>query len=63
MAAQPGGAERWRTGLRRELTWLVLLKIAALALLWWLFFSPVHRTGVDGHAAGQHFGLEERAHD
>jgi len=29
----------WRDTLRRELTWLMALKIAALALLWWLFFS------------------------
>ena len=63
MEAQSSGAVRWRTDLRRELTWLVLLKIAALALLWWLFFSPAHRPGVDAQATSQRFGLEERAHD
>src|SRR2546429_7373790 len=29
----------WRHTLRRELAWLMTLKVAALALLWWLFFS------------------------
>jgi hypothetical protein len=28
----------WRGQLRRELTWVLVLKVAALALLWWLFF-------------------------
>jgi type II secretory pathway component PulM len=44
---QPG----WRHVLRRELTWLLALKAAALILLWWLFFSPAHRTPVDAAAA------------
>jgi hypothetical protein len=41
----------WRRTLRRELTWLLALKGAALVLLWWLFFSPPHRVPVDGAAA------------
>jgi len=27
------------------------LKVAALVLLWWLFFSPPHHSPVDGEAA------------
>jgi len=33
------------------------LKIAALALLWWLFFSPGHRLAVDAQAASLRFGV------
>jgi len=47
----------WRRTLRRELTWLMTLKIAALALLWWLFFSPAHRSPVDGRAASRRFAV------
>jgi hypothetical protein len=47
----------WRRRLRRELTGLVALKIAALALLWWAFFSPAHRITVDGEAARERLGL------
>lgn len=36
--------------LRRHLTVLLLLKCAALALLWVLFFSPAHRIRVDARA-------------
>ena len=43
-----------RTGtLRRHLTVLVALKLAALALLWALFFSPAHRPRVDPQTVGQ----------
>jgi hypothetical protein len=47
----------WRRTLRRELTWLMTLKVAALALLWWLFFSPPHRSAVDGRAASRRFAV------
>jgi hypothetical protein len=47
----------WRRNLRRELTGLVVLKIAALALLWWAFFSPAHRITVDGEAASRRLGI------
>ena len=35
---QASGAEDWRKGLRRELAWIVALKLAALGVLWALFF-------------------------
>jgi len=47
----------WRRTLRRELAWLMTLKVAALALLWWLFFSPPHHSPVDGRAASRRFGM------
>jgi hypothetical protein len=50
-------AASWRRRLRRELTGLLALKVAALALLWWLFFSPPHRITVDGETASRRFGV------
>ena len=47
----------WRRTLRRELAWLMTLKVAALALLWWLFFSPAHHSPVDGRAASRRFAV------
>jgi hypothetical protein len=53
-AGDPAG---WRRALRRELSVLLLLKLFALTLLWWLFFSPQHRVRVDARATQQHLGL------
>ncbi len=55
----------WRGILRRHLTVLLAVKLAALALLWALFFSPAHRTAVDGQAAGRHLAVaaKEGTHD
>ena len=47
----------WRSALRRELIWLLVLKGAALWLLWWLFFSPAQRTPVDAAAAGRRLAV------
>jgi hypothetical protein len=70
MAAGSGGAAgspplAWRRVLRRHLAWLLLVKFAALALLWALFFSPAHRTFVDGQAAGRQLAVapKEGTHD
>ncbi len=35
-----------RSTLRRELTLALLFKAVAIFLLWFLFFSPAHRTHV-----------------
>jgi hypothetical protein len=48
----------WRAVLRRDVSLLLLFKALALALLWWLFFSPAHRPAVDAAATGQHLALE-----
>lgn len=55
----------WRGILRRHLTVLLAVKLAALALLWALFFSPAHRTAVDGQTAGRHLQVAppEAIHD
>jgi hypothetical protein len=61
----PGSASppavSWRNALRRHLAWLLLLKFAALALLWALFFSPAHRTPVDGRMTGRQLALGQPA--
>jgi hypothetical protein len=56
-----GGREQtlWRRRLRREVAGLIALKVVALALLWWLFFSPAHRTVVDADAAGHRLGVPQ----
>ena len=51
----------WRRRLRREMAALIALKLVAFALLWWLFFSPAHRTVVDADAAGRRLGMTEAA--
>jgi hypothetical protein len=51
----------WRRRLSREVAGLIVLKLAALALLWWLFFSPAHRTVVDADAAGRRLGVPRAA--
>jgi uncharacterized membrane protein len=51
----------WRRRLSRELAGLIAIKLVALALLWWLFFSPAHRTAVDADAAGRRLGVVEAA--
>ena len=43
----------WRGRLRRELTWLLLIKSVALLLLWWLFFAGMHQPQVDATGASQ----------
>ncbi len=40
-------ASDWRTGLRRRITWSLLLKLLALLTLWALFFSTHDRIHVD----------------
>ena len=49
----------WRRTLRRELSWLMALKVGALVFLWWLFFS--HRTPVDGQAESRQLALTSGA--
>jgi len=49
----------WRRRLGRELAALIALKLVALVLLWWLFFSPAHRTVVDADGAGRRLGVLE----
>lgn len=55
----------WRGILRRHLALLLVIKLAALALLWVLFFSPAHRIVVDGEAARRHLAVAvpESTHD
>jgi hypothetical protein len=47
----------WRRRLRREIGWLMLAKLAALLILWALFFSPAHRFTVDGRVTADRLAL------
>jgi hypothetical protein len=42
----------------RELAWWMALKLVALFLLWFLFFSPPHRSTVNSETVGSRFALE-----
>ena len=44
--ARPSRGGTWQVGLRRRISWTLLLKLIALLALWLLFFSPAHRTPV-----------------
>jgi len=48
----------WRVALRRNIGWLLAVKLAALLALWMLFFSPEHRVEVTGESAGRNLALD-----
>jgi hypothetical protein len=54
-------ARRWRRATGREVAVAVVVKLAALALLWWLCFSPAHRVAADAGSTGRQLGLEQHA--
>jgi type VI protein secretion system component VasF len=58
--AWPGTSGR-RRALWRELTWLLALKFVALFVLWFLFFSPSHRSPVDSETTRRRFALDHAA--
>jgi hypothetical protein len=60
MGGRGGEPAQWRSELRRAIATLLALKLAALSLLWWAFFSPSHRTAVDAAAASQRLSLAPR---
>jgi hypothetical protein len=51
----------WRRSLRRELAWILLLKFAALVLLWALFFRGADRPSPDAAALSQRLKLPSAA--
>ena len=62
-AAGAAPALSWRRALRRELAWILLIKFAALMLLWALFFRGPHASLLDAGALAQRLGLPAPAHD
>jgi hypothetical protein len=47
----------YRRNLRHDLAWLLVLKFAALGLLWVLFFSAAHQPAVDASAASRQLAI------
>jgi hypothetical protein len=43
--------------MKRELTWILAAKLAALGLLWALFFSGAHRVAIDAPATSRQLGV------
>lgn len=57
IASVAGGRLDWRRRMRGELFWIILVKLAALTLLWMLFFSAPHRVPVDGGSVSRRLGV------
>jgi len=57
IASVTGGRRDWRPRMRAELLWILLAKLAALTLLWGLFFSAAHRVSVDGRSLSRRLGV------
>lgn len=51
----------WRRRLRRKIGWLLAFKLAALLILWMLFFSPANRVPVDAGVMSRHIAPAERS--
>jgi hypothetical protein len=49
--------DTWRSGLRRDIGWLLAVKFALLAGLWAGFFSGAHQLSVDAPATATRLAL------
>ena len=47
----------WRARLVLKLGWVFVLKLAALTVIWYLWFAPSRAIPIDASATGTHFGL------
>ena len=61
IASVAGHHPDWRRRMRGELFWIVMVKMAALALLWMLFFSATHRAAVDGESVSRRLAIPQPA--
>ena len=61
IASVAGARADWRRRMRGELFWIFLAKLAALTLLWMLFFSAAHRATVDRDALSRRLGVAPAA--
>lgn len=57
MASAAGPRGDWRRHMRGELFWILLAKLAALTLLWLLFFSAAHPERIDGDSVSHQLGV------
>jgi hypothetical protein len=60
-ASIAGARPDWRRRVRGELFWIFVAKLAALTLLWALFFSAAHRASVNGDSVSHRFGVAPTA--
>lgn len=61
IASVAAGRPDWRRRMGGELFWIFLVKLAALTLLWMLFFSAAHRAPVDGESVSRQLGIPRAA--
>jgi hypothetical protein len=57
IASLAGARGDWRRRMRGELWWIFLVKLAALTLLWVLFFSAAHHAVIDGQSVSRQLGV------
>ena len=57
IASVAGAPAGWRRRMRGELFFILLAKLAALTLLWALFFSAAHRATIDRSALNRQLGV------
>lgn len=57
IASAVGARQDWRRRMRGELFWIFLVKLAALTLLWMLFFSAARHVSVDGASVSHQLGV------
>lgn len=57
IASAAGARQDWRRRMRGELFWIFLVKLAALTLLWMLFFSAAHHAPVDRDSVSHQLGV------
>jgi hypothetical protein len=60
LRGERGHAGSGFTGLRRSIVLVLLLKLAALGLIYLCFFSGPHQPRIDGSAVARHFDPARR---
>lgn len=56
-----GSAFAWRRSLRRAIAGVLALKLAAITLIWWLFFSGAHVPDVTPTSMSRQLGIDRGA--
>jgi hypothetical protein len=60
-ASVAGARADWRRRMRGELFWIFVAKLAALTLLWALFFSAPRHASVNGDSVSRRLGVAPTA--
>ena len=64
--SKASGHADWRRGIRRSISWALLVKLIALIALWAIFFSPSHRVDMTAERVDSRLVIDaapEKSHD